>query len=78
MNVKNITKSRTTLYAAFLTSLPISVLYILDIEANKVCNSSFQLNDAALSTRGYPLHALKLSWLILKLIINVILSNFIS
>ena len=43
---------------AFLSSLPISVLRILDIEANKFYDRSNQLYGAALSTRGYTQHAL--------------------
>ena len=42
---------------AFLSSLPISVLCILDIKVNKFYNSSNQLYDAALLTRGYTQHA---------------------
>ena len=42
---------------AFLSSLPISVLRILDIAANKFYDSSNQLYDAALLTRGYTQHA---------------------
>ena len=44
---------------AFLSSLSISVLWILDIEANKFYDSSNQLYDAALLTRGYTQHALR-------------------
>ena len=43
---------------AFLSSLPISVLCILDTEANKFYDRSNQLYDAALLTRGYTQHAL--------------------
>ena len=43
---------------AFLRSLPISVLCILDTEANKFYDRSNQLYDAALLTRGYTQHAL--------------------
>ena len=45
---------------AFLSSLPISVLRILDTEANKFYDRSNQLYDAALLTRGYTQHALRL------------------
>ena len=44
---------------ALLSSLPISVLCILDIEANKSYDSSNQLYDAALLTNGYTQHALR-------------------
>ena len=44
---------------AFLSSLPISVLRILDTEANKFYDRSNQLYDAALLTRGYTQHALR-------------------
>ena len=44
---------------AFLSSLPSSVLRILDTEANKFYDRSNQLYDAALLTRGYTQHALR-------------------
>ena len=44
---------------AFLSSLPISVLRILDTEANKFYDKSNQLYDAALLTRDYTQHALR-------------------
>ena len=44
---------------AFLSLLPISVLGILDTEANKFYDRSNQLYDAALLTRGYTQHALR-------------------
>ena len=44
---------------AFLSSLPISVLRILDTEANKFYDRSNQLYDAALLTRDYTQHALR-------------------
>ena len=44
---------------AFLSSLPISVLRILDTEANKFYDRSSQLYDAALLTRGCTQHALR-------------------
>ena len=44
---------------AFLSSLPISVLSILDTEANKFYASSNQLYEAALLTRGYTQNALR-------------------
>ena len=43
---------------AFLSSLPISVVRILDTEANKFYDRSNQLYDAAPLTRGYTQHAL--------------------
>ena len=43
---------------AFLSSLPISVSCVLDVEANKFYDSSNQLYDAARLTRGYTQHAL--------------------
>ena len=42
----------------FLSSLPIFVLHIPDIEANKIFDSSYQLYDAAVLSRGFPQHAL--------------------
>ena len=42
---------------ASLCSLPISVSHILNIEGNKFFNSSNQLYDAGLLTRGYTQHA---------------------
>ena len=44
---------------SFLSSLPISVLRILDIEANKFNDKNHQLYDAALLTRCYSQHALR-------------------
>ena len=44
---------------AYFSFLPISVLCILDTEANKFYNRSNQLYDAALLTRGYTQHALR-------------------
>ena len=44
---------------SFLSSLPISVLRILDTEANKFYDSNHQLYDAALLTRCYTQHALR-------------------
>ena len=44
---------------AFQSSLPISVLRILDTEANKFYDRSNQLYDAVLLTRGYTQHALR-------------------
>ena len=43
---------------SFLSSLPISVLRILDTEANKFYDRNHQLYDAALPTRCYTQHAL--------------------
>ena len=43
----------------FLSSLPISVLRILDTEANKFYDRNHQLYDAALLTRCYTQHALR-------------------
>ena len=43
---------------SFLNSLPISVLRILDTEANKFYDRNHQLYDAALLTRCYAQHAL--------------------
>ena len=42
---------------SFLSSLPISVLRILDTEANKFYDRNHQLYDAALLTRSYTQHA---------------------
>ena len=44
---------------AFLSLLPISVLRILDTEANNFYDRSNQLYDAALLTRSYTQHALR-------------------
>ena len=44
---------------SFLSSLPISVLRILDTEANKFYDTNHQLYDAALLTRCYTQHALR-------------------
>ena len=44
---------------SFLSSLPISVLHILDTEANKFYDRNHQLYDAALLTRCYTQHALR-------------------
>ena len=44
---------------SFLSSLPISVLRILDTEANKFYDRNHQLHDAALLTRCYTQHALR-------------------
>ena len=43
---------------SFLSSLPISVLRILDTEANKFYDRNYQLYDAALLSRCYTQHAL--------------------
>ena len=43
---------------SFLSSLPISVLRILDTEANKFYDRNHQLYDAALLTRCYTQQAL--------------------
>ena len=44
---------------SFLSSLPISVLRILDTEANKFYDRNHQLYDTALLTRCYTQHALR-------------------
>ena len=44
---------------SFLSSLPISVLRILDTEANKFYDRNHQLYDAALLTRCYTQHTLR-------------------
>ena len=44
---------------SFLSSLPISVLRILDTVANKFYDRNHQLYDAALLTRCYTQHALR-------------------
>ena len=44
---------------SFLSSLPISVLRILDTEANKFYDRNHQLYDATLLTRCYTQHALR-------------------
>ena len=44
---------------SFLSSIPISVLRILDTEANKFYDRNHQLYDAALVTRCYTQHALR-------------------
>ena len=45
---------------SFLSSLPISILRILDTEANKFYDRNHQMYDAALLTRCYTQHALRL------------------
>ena len=44
---------------SFLSSLPVSVLRILDTEANKSYDRNHQLYNAALLTRRYTQHALR-------------------
>ena len=44
---------------SFLSSLPISVLRVLDTEANKFYDRNHKLYDAALLTRCYTQHALR-------------------
>ena len=44
---------------SFLSSLPISVLRVLDTEHNKFYDRNHQLYDAALLTRYYTQHALR-------------------
>ena len=44
---------------SFLRSLPIPVLRILDIEANRFYDSNHQMYEAALLTRCYTQHALR-------------------
>ena len=44
---------------SFLSSLPTSVLRILDTEANKFYDKNHQLYDAAFLTRCYTQHALR-------------------
>ena len=44
---------------SFLSSLPISVLRILDIEANRFYDRNHQMYEAALLTRYYTQHALR-------------------
>ena len=44
---------------SFLSSLPISVLRVLDTEANKFYDRNHQFYDAALLTRCYTQHALR-------------------
>ena len=44
---------------SLLSSLPIPVLCILDIEANKFYDRNHQIYDAALLTRCYTQHALR-------------------
>ena len=44
---------------SYLSSLPISVLRNLDTEANKFCDRSDRIYDAALLTRCYTQHALR-------------------
>ena len=45
---------------SFLSSLPIPVLRILDIEANRFYDRNHQMYEAALLTRCYTQHALHL------------------
>ena len=44
---------------SFLSSLPIPVLCILYIEANRFCDRNHQIYEAALLTRCYTQHALR-------------------
>ena len=44
---------------SFLSSLPILVLCILDIEANRIYDRNHQMYEAALLTRCYTQHALR-------------------
>ena len=44
---------------SFLSSLPILVLRILDIEANRFYDRNHQMYEAALLTRCYTQHALR-------------------
>ena len=44
---------------SFLSSLPIPVLCILDVEANKFYDRNHQMYEAALLTRCYTQHALR-------------------
>ena len=44
---------------SFFSSLPISVLRVLDTEDNKFYDRNHQLYDAALMTRCYTQHALR-------------------
>ena len=44
---------------SFLSSLPIPVLRILDIEANRFYDRNHQMYEAALLTRCYTQHALR-------------------
>ena len=59
MTFKNITKSRTQLHACLFKFITYFLLGILDIGANKFCDSSNPLYDAALLTRGYSQPALR-------------------
>ena len=61
---------------SFLSSLPIPVLCILDIEANRFYDRNHKMYEAALLTRSYTQHALHLS--MLKLITKDILSKSLS
>ena len=45
---------------SFLSSLPIPILRILDIEANRFYDRNHQMYEAALLTRCYTHHALRL------------------
>ena len=49
----------TLCFLSFLSSLPISVLRILDTEANKFYDRIHQLYDSALLTKCYTQHALR-------------------
>ena len=59
MTVYNIIESRTPLNNCISKFITLSVLCILDTKANKFYDSSNQLYDAALLTRGYIQHALR-------------------
>ena len=49
----------TYIMLSFLTSLPISILRVVDTEVNKICDRNHQLHDAALLTRCYTQHTLR-------------------
>ena len=50
--------TRSTCNVSFLSSLPIPVLRILDIEANRFYDRNHQMYEAALLTRCFTQHAL--------------------
>ena len=63
---------------SFLSSLPIPVLRILDIEANRFYDRNHQMYEAALLTRCYTQHAILCHLSMLKLITIDILSKSLS
>ena len=56
--INDLSTTRQTFNAFIFSSLPIPVLCILDIEANRFYDRNHQMYEAALLTRCYTQHAL--------------------